>query len=78
MQQYRQQHKQQYIEKKKKFKQQKYNELKPLYEEFLKNEFEGVVKKFNYKNTRNNLIMAFKAYIPEYIPQKCNRWKNKQ
>lgn len=69
---------QQYIKNKKKFEQQKYNELKPLYEEFLKNEFEGVVKKFNYKHTRNNLIMAFKRYIPEYVPQKCNRWKNRK
>lgn len=76
MQQYRQQHQQQYIENKKKFEQQKYIELKPLYEEFIENEFEGVVKKFNYKHTRNNLIMAFKKYIPEYIPKKCNRWKN--
>ena len=42
------------------------------------NGFEGVVKKFNYKYTRNNLIMGFKAYIPEYVPAKCNRWKNKK
>jgi len=47
-----------------------------MFEEFKKNEFEGVVKKFGYKHTRNNLIMAFKANIPEYIPKICNRWKN--
>ena len=39
-----------------------------MFEEFKKNEFEGVVKKFGYKHTRNNLIMAFKANIPEYVP----------
>ena len=49
-----------------------------MYEEFKKNEFAGVVEKFNYKHTRNNLIMAFKDYIPEYIPAKCNRWKNRK
>lgn len=49
-----------------------------MYEEFKKNEFAGVVEKFNYKYTRNNLIMAFKKYIPEYIPAKCNRWKNRK
>ena len=49
-----------------------------MYEEFKKNEFAGVVEKFNYKYTRNNLIMAFKEYIPEYIPAKCNRWKNRK
>ena len=48
------------------------------FEEFKKNEFDGVVKKFGYTHTRNNLIMAFKANIPEYVPQQCNRWKNQK
>ena len=48
-----------------------------MYEEFKLHEFEGVVKKFNYTKTRNNLIMAFKVYISEYVPKSCNRWKNK-
>ena len=59
----------------------KANKLKLLYEmyeEFKLHEFEGVVKKFGYSKTRNNLIMSFKCYIPEYIPAKCNRWKNKK
>ncbi len=66
--------------KQQQFKQQQLDKLKLLYEmykEFIVNEFDGVVKKFDYKYTRNNLIMAFKAHIPEYVPQKCNRWKNR-
>lgn len=63
---------------KKKQQCQKINLLHDMYEEFKKNEFAGVVEKFNYKYTRNNLIMAFKEYIPEYIPAKCNRWKNRK
>jgi len=39
-----------------------------MFEEFNKNGFEGVVTKFGYTHTRNNLIMAFKTNIPEYIP----------
>lgn len=68
-QQLEKQKKQQQIEQKKQL-------LYAMFEEFKKNEFEGVVKKFGYKHTRNNLIMAFKANIPEYIPKICNRWKN--
>lgn len=30
--------------------------------------FEAVAVKFNYKFTRNNLVQAFKTYIPEYVP----------
>lgn len=63
---------------KKKQQCQKINLLHDMYEEFKKNEFAGVVEKFNYKYTRNNLIMAFKKYISEYIPAKCNRWKNRK
>ena len=40
-----------------------------MYEEFKLHEFEGVVKKFGYTHTRNNLIMSFRKYIPEYIPK---------
>lgn len=73
---------QQEKEKQQKYKiQEKRNKLELLYamyEEFKINGFEGVVKKFNYKYTRNNLIMAFKANIPEYVPQQCNRWKNQK
>ena len=73
---------QQEKEKQQKYKiQEKRNKLELLYamyEEFKKNEFEGVVKKFGYMHTRNNLIMAFKANMPEYVPQKCNRWKNQK
>lgn len=59
-------------------KEQKKKLIYAMFEEFKKNEFEGVVKKFGYKHTRNNLIMAFKANIPEYIPKVCNRWKNRK
>lgn len=58
------------------FREAKYKELKPLYDLFIDQGFEAVVKQFNYKYTRNNLIIAFKTYIPEYVPAKCNRWKN--
>ncbi len=61
--------------------QAKENKLKlyrEMFEEFKLHEFAGVVKKFGYTKTRNNLIMIFKAYIPEYIPKKCNRWKNRK
>ena len=67
--------------KKKKQLQDKEAKLKlyhEMYEEFKLHEFEGVVKKFGYTHTRNNLIMSFRKYIPEYIPKKCNRWKNKK
>lgn len=67
--------------KKKKQLQNKEAKLKlyrEMYEEFKINEFEGVVKKFGYTKTRNNLIMNFKACIPEYVPQVCNRWKNRK
>ena len=63
--------------KKKETQQQKLELLYMMFNEFQKNEFDGVVEKFAYKNTRNNLIMAFKKHIPEYVPAKCNRWKNK-
>jgi len=49
-------------------KERKLKLLHDMFEEFKKNEFEGVVKKFGYKHTRNNLIMMFKAKIPEYVP----------
>lgn len=52
--------------------------LYEMFEEFKKNEFAGVVEKFGYAYTRNNLIMMFKRYIPEYVPRKCNRWKNRR
>ena len=55
----------------------KLNLLNEMFLEFKKNEFEGVVKKFGYNHTRNALIMMFKKYIPEYVPQECNRWKNR-
>ena len=67
--------------KKKKQLQDKEAKLKlyhEMYEEFKLHEFEGVVKKFGYTHTRNNLIMSFRKYIPEYIPKKCNRWKNRK
>ena len=54
----------------------KLNILNEMFLEFKKNEFEGVVKKFGYSHTRNALIMMFKKYIPAYVPQECNRWKN--
>lgn len=47
-----------------------------MYKEFKENDFIGVVKKFGYTKTRNNLVMTFKSLIPEYIPNVCNRWKN--
>lgn len=59
-------------------KEKKLKLLYAMFEEFKKNEFDGVVKKFGYTHTRNNLIMAFKANIPEYVPQQCNRWKNQK
>ena len=49
--------------------------LHEMFEEFKKTEFAGVVKKFVYPYTRNNLIMMFKKHVPEYVPQECNRWK---
>ena len=63
-------------QQKEQIKLRKFELLRSMYEEFKLNEFEGVVQKFNYKHTRNNLIMAFKKYIPEYVPAQCNRWKN--
>lgn len=39
-----------------------------MFEEFKLNGFEGVVSKFDYKFTRNNLIMNFKTNISEYVP----------
>lgn len=39
-----------------------------MFEEFKKSEFAGVVKKFKYPYTRNNLIMMFRRYVPEYVP----------
>ena len=51
--------------------------IREMFLEFKKNEFGGVVKKFGYNHTRNALIMMFKKYIPEYVPQECNRWKNR-
>lgn len=49
-----------------------------MFEEFKINEFEGVVKKFNYTKTRNNLLILFKKYFSDYKPKICNRWKNKK
>jgi hypothetical protein len=49
-----------------------------MFEEFKINEFEGVVKKFNYTKTRNNLLILFKKYFSDYKPKVCNRWKNRK
>ena len=46
----------------------RYQELKPMLEVYETEGFEAVVLKFNYKFTRNNLVQAFKKYIPEYVP----------
>lgn len=58
-------------------KEEKMKLLRDMFEEFKLNGFEGVVSKFDYKFTRNNLIMNFKTNISEYVPQVCNRWKNR-
>ena len=42
---------------------EKLQKIRDMYDEFVKNEFDGVVKKFGYCKTRNNLIMLFKKYI---------------
>ena len=64
-------------QEKQKLQKKKLDLLYEMFEEFKKNEFAGVVEKFNYQHTRNNLIIAFKKYIPEYVPVKCNRQKNR-
>ena len=65
------------IKAKEKTKLEKLHHLQDMFLEFEKNEYEGVVRKFNYKRTRNALIIMFKKYIPEYVPKECNRWKNR-
>jgi len=37
-----------------------------MYKEYIENGFEGVVKKFNYKRTRDSLISKFENLLPEY------------
>lgn len=57
-------------EKQQILKEQQYNILKPMLDIYETEGFQSVVQKFNYKNTRNNLVQQFKKYIPEYIPNK--------
>lgn len=55
----------QYIKSKKKKEENKIYYRK-LFEEYKINGFKGVLEKFNYKYTSQNLINQFKKYIPEY------------
>lgn len=56
--------------KKTQHKKEMYEKLKPMLVIFETLGFNEVVKQFNYKYTRNNLVQAFKMYIPEYVPNK--------
>lgn len=47
-------------------KDKKYEELKPLYDEYMLNGFKSVKEKFDYKYSIVNLINQFNKYIPEY------------
>ena len=51
----------------------KYQELRPMLDVYETEGFQAVVDKFQYKYSRNNLVQAFKAYIPEYVPNKHTR-----
>lgn len=57
-------------EKQQILKEQQYNILKPMLDIYETEGFQSVVQKFNYKYSRNNLVMQFKKYIPEYVPNK--------
>lgn len=58
----KQYHQQQFDERKDK----KYEELKPLFDEYMLNGFKSVKEKFDYKYSIVNLIGHFNKYIPEY------------
>lgn len=49
-----------------KIKDKKFEELKPLYDEYMLNGFKSVKEKFDYKYSGVNLIQLFNKYIPEY------------
>lgn len=62
--------KQYYQRKFEEIKDKKYEELKPLYDEYIVNGFKSVKEKFDYKYSRFNLIGLFNKYIPEYKKNK--------
>ena len=53
------------------------NELIDMYRVYINCGFEAVKQQFNYKYSRNNLLMAFKKYIDEFVPQRGKRRYNK-
>lgn len=61
--------------KKEKSKEEKIIYLRRLHKEYVINGFEGVVKKFNYKFSQQNLVKQFSKYLKEFIPQNGKRRK---
>jgi hypothetical protein len=49
-------------------KKQKIKELKRLHEIYIKEGFEGVLKT-GYTKSKQNLVMRFAQYLPEFVPQ---------
>lgn len=62
--------KQHYQRKFEEIKDKKYEELKPLYDEYMLNGFKSVKEKFDYKYSVVNLVGQFNRYIPEYKKNK--------
>ena len=54
------------------------SEINVMYGEFVEYGFEYIQRKYGYTKTRNNLLILFKKYVPNYKPTLCNRWKNRK
>ena len=73
-----QQEKQTRLSKKEKAHQEFVDTIRAMYNDYKKVGIKEAMRLHNYKQTYVNLIGLFKKYIPEYTPNVCNRWKNKQ
>lgn len=47
----------------------KIEQLRILHQEYIVNGYEGVVQKFDYKFSKQNLVKQFTKYLEEFIPQ---------
>lgn len=73
-----QREKQTRLSKKEKAHQEFVDTIRAIYNDYKKVGIKEAMRLHNYKQTYVNLIGLFKKYIPEYTPNVCNRWKNKQ
>ena len=58
-------------------KEEKIQMFTEMYEDFKLNGFDFVVEKYDWKSSRNALVMNFKNYVANYIPTPTSRWNNK-